>query len=97
MSDIKPEVLLGRGARVETGRAREPRRTALPRGLPSGVYGDGVSFQGVSANPSDSESLLVVPALFTQDGGQRGGFWEVSATWCLLLTFPSLFRWGVAY
>ena len=44
---------------METRRAGEPRRTALPRGLPSRVYGDGVSFQRVSANPSDSESFLV--------------------------------------
>ena len=29
------------------------------------------------ANHSDSESFLVVHALFTQDGCQRGGFWEV--------------------
>ena len=26
---------------------------------------------------SDSESFLVVQALFSQDGHQRGGFWEV--------------------
>ena len=29
------------------------------------------------ANHSDSESFLVVQALFSQDGHQRGGFWEV--------------------
>ena len=29
------------------------------------------------ANHSDSESFLVVHALFTQDGCQREGFWEV--------------------
>ena len=29
------------------------------------------------ANPSDSESFLVVHALSSQDGCQRGGFWEV--------------------
>ena len=28
-------------------------------------------------NPSDSESFLVVQALFSQDGCQREGFWEV--------------------
>ena len=28
-------------------------------------------------NRSDSESFLVVHALFSQDGGQREGFWEV--------------------
>ena len=29
------------------------------------------------ANPSDSKSFLVVHALSSQDGCQRGGFWEV--------------------
>ena len=29
------------------------------------------------ANHSDSESFLVVNALFSQDGCQREGFWEV--------------------
>ena len=29
------------------------------------------------ANHSNSESFLVVHALFSQDGCQRGGFWEV--------------------
>ena len=31
----KQEILLGRGAQVERGRVREPRRTALPRGSQS--------------------------------------------------------------
>ena len=30
-----------------------------------------------SANHSDSESFLVMHALFSQDGYQREGFWEV--------------------
>ena len=29
------------------------------------------------ADHSDSEALLVAHALFSQDGCQRGGFWEV--------------------
>ena len=29
------------------------------------------------ANPSDLESFLVVHALFSQDGCQQEGFWEV--------------------
>ena len=33
----------------------------------------GLSF----GDPSDSESFLVVQALFSQDGCQREGFWEV--------------------
>ena len=34
---IKQETLLGRGAQVESGRLREPRRAALPHGLHSQV------------------------------------------------------------
>ena len=33
----KQGILLGKGTRVETSRVREPRRTALPRGLQSQV------------------------------------------------------------
>ena len=33
----KQEILLGKGTRVGSRRAREPRRTALPRGLQSWV------------------------------------------------------------
>ena len=49
------------------------------------------------ASHSDPESFLVVPALFSQDGCQREGFWEVVRMWRLLLTFPELFRLVVAY
>ena len=48
------------------------------------------------ANHSDSESFLVVHALFSQDGCR-----EDSGRWldmrCLLLTFPELFLLVVAY
>ena len=40
----KQEILLGKGARVESRRVREPRRTALSHGLQSWFYGDGISF-----------------------------------------------------
>ena len=40
----KQEIFLGRGAWEESRRVREPRRTALPRGLSVGFYGDGISF-----------------------------------------------------
>ena len=74
----KQEILWGKGAQVESSRVRKPRITALPcgsksrgfmvMGLVSGLY---------LANHSDSESFLVVPALFSQYGCQREGFWEV--------------------
>ena len=42
-----------------------------------GFYVDG-AVSGLSlANHSDSEFFLVVHALFSQDGCQREGFWEV--------------------
>ena len=34
-------------------------------------------FPGVSGNHSDSGSFLAVDTLLSQDGSQRGGFWEV--------------------
>ena len=62
----------------------EPRRTALPvwqtgshKQSPSGLKVMGL-VSGLSlANHSDSESFLVVHVLFSQDGCQREGFWEV--------------------
>ena len=70
----KQEILLGNGTLVERRRVREPR-TPLPCGLGFTVMGlvSGLSL----ANHSDSESFLVVHALFSQDGCQREGFWEV--------------------
>ena len=73
----KQEILLGKGTRVESSRVREPRRTVLPCGSQSGFMVKWL-VSGLSlANHSDSESLLVVHALFSQDGCQREGFWEV--------------------
>ena len=40
----KQETLLGKGTRVESRKVRESRRIALPRGLQSQVYGDGINF-----------------------------------------------------
>ena len=61
----------------------------MEMGLVSGLF---------LANHSDSESFLVVHALFSQDGCQKEGFWEVVGNmWCLLLTFPELFQLVEAY
>ena len=43
----KQETLLGNGARAESSRVREPRRTALPSGSHVRFYGDRISFQVV--------------------------------------------------
>ena len=73
----KKEILLGKGTRVESRRLREPRRTALSRGSQLGLMLMGLVSRLSLANHSDSESFLVVQALFSQDGCQREGFWEV--------------------
>ena len=94
----KQEILLGKGARVESRRGREPRRTALPRGLAVlGFVVMGLVSRLSLANNSDSESFLVVHDLFGQDGCQREGFWGWSDMCCLLLTFPKLFLLVVVY
>ena len=49
------------------------------------------------ANHSDSEYFLVVHALFSQDGCQQEGFWEVIGHVVSHLTFPELFQLVVAY
>ena len=75
----KQEILLGKDARVESRSAREPRRTTCSA---TWLTGSGFMLTGLVsglslANHSDSGSFLVVPALFSQDGRQREGFWEV--------------------
>ena len=72
----KQEILLRKGTQVESCRVREPRRTALWPAVSGFMVMELVS--GLSlANHSDSESFLVVHALFGQDGCQGEGFWEV--------------------
>ena len=52
-------------------------------------YGDGISLP-------DSESFMVVYTLFSQNGCQREGFWEVVGH-VVILTFPELFWLVEAY
>ena len=66
-------ILLGKGTQMESSRVRETRRTALL--AVSGFMVMGLISWLSLANHSDSESLLVVHALFSQDGCKRG-FWE---------------------
>ena len=49
------------------------------------------------ARHSESGSFLVVHALFSQDGCQREGFWEVVGHVVSPLIFPELFRLVEAY
>ena len=92
------EISLGKGAWAESRRVREPRRTALPQLTISGFMVMGLVSRLSLANHSDSESFLVVHTLFSQDGGQRRGFWEVVRhVVSLFLTCPELFLLVVAY
>ena len=75
----KQEILLGKGTRVESSRVREPRRTALPRGSVLGFMVMGLVSGLYLANRSDSESFLMVHALFSQDGCQRDMISHVSS------------------
>ena len=88
----KQEILLGKGARVESRRGRESRRTALPCGFMVMGLISGLPL----ANHSDSESFLVVPCSAKMDAREKdSGRW--SDMWCLLLTFPELFWLVEAY
>ena len=62
----KQEILLGKGARAESRRVREPRRTALRLARSLGFYAD-VSRWSL-ANHSNSEFLLVAHASLSQGG-----------------------------
>ena len=69
----KQEISLGKGTQVESSRInRNPGEQLF-----HWFYGDGISFQVVFSQSSDPESFLVVYTLFSQDGCQREGFWEV--------------------
>ena len=73
----KQVLLLGKGARAESSRVRGPRRTALSHGLQSHGFMVMGLVSGLSlANHSNTESVLVVHALFSQNACQREGFWE---------------------
>ena len=77
----KQEISLGRGAWVESSRVREHRRNALPYGLQFLVLCNWVGFQIVAGQSLWLRYFLIVYASLSQDGFQRGGFWEVSRTY----------------
>ena len=91
----KQETLLEEGTWVESSRVKESKRTALSRATwlaVSGFMVMGLVSRLFLANHSDSESFLVAHALLSQDGCQREGGGRWKDMWCLLLTFPELFR-----
>ena len=62
----KQEILLRKGAQAESSRVREPRRTVAIWLQPQGFMVMGLGSQLSLANHSESESFLVVQALFSQ-------------------------------
>ena len=93
----KQETLLGRGARVESSRIREPRRTALPCGSQPWVFMVMGLVLGclwpviLTQNPCWWCRHCSVKMNVDKDSGR---WLEI---WCLLLTFPELFPLAVAY
>ena len=68
----KQEMLLGKGAWVQSRRVREPRRTALPQlAAVSGFMVMGLVSRLSLGNHSDSESLPVVPCSAKMDARER--------------------------
>ena len=76
----KQETVLARDAWAESRRVREPRRIVQPRSF----MVVGLVSRLSLAHHSDSGSFLVVRALLSQDGFQRGGFWKVGRTFGII-------------
>ena len=74
----KQEILLGRVPGWGAGGSGNPGGPLCHVARSLGSYGDGTSFRLSLANHFDSESFLVLHALFSQDGCWREGFWEVA-------------------
>ena len=93
----KQEILLGRGAQVESRGVREPRRTALQRLTVSGFMVTGLVSGWSLASRSDSESFwwCVHHSAETDASGEDSG--RRLDMRCHILTFPKLFRLVVAY
>ena len=93
----KREILLGKGTQLESRMVKEPRRTALPRGS----AGSGFMVMGLPsglslANHSQSPSWSCTPCSAKMDAREKDSG-RRSDLWCLLLTFPELFRLVEAY
>ena len=84
----KQEILLGKGTQ---------ENCSVTWLLVSGFMVMGLVSRLSLANHSDSESFLVVHALFSQDGCQREGFWVVVGQVVSPFTFPELFWLVEAY
>ena len=93
----KPKTLLERGAQVEKGRLREPRRTALPCGSRHQVLWQWNQLSWLSlANHLAScpyvaglGSFLVAQTSVSQGEFQREGFWKAGRIYYGLMSPPS--------
>ena len=94
----KQEIFLGKGTRVESSGVKGTQENSSVSWLAvSGFMVMGLVFGLSLANHSDSESFLVVRTLFSQDGCQREGFWEVIGQVVSPLAYPELFWLVEAY
>ena len=104
----KARDFMGRGARVENQRIREPRRAALPRGPRLEFYGDGISFLVVSdqlfwlsvlpGGPSTAQTRWI-PARRILDGGRTHdvSFWPFPNSSCWWWLVSSVFLTKTSY
>ena len=83
----KQEILLGKGAWVESSRVREPRRTAL-------AAVSGFMVMGLVFGLSLDNQLTHSPSKMDAREKDSGRWLDM---WCLLLTFPELFWLVEAY
>ena len=99
----KQELLLGRGAQMESSRVREPRRTALALWF----YGDGISFWVVFSQsfllrvlPGDAHLVQTrwMPARILGGGWTRGvTFWTFLNSHCWWWLISSVFLTRTPY
>ena len=91
----KQEILLRKGTQVESSRVREPRRTDLPHGSGFMVMAL-VSGLSLANFLTQSPSWWCMPCSAKMDAREKDSR-RWSDMWCLLLTFPELFRLVAAY
>ena len=77
----KQEILLARGARVESWRVGSPGDLLCHMAHSLGFYGDGISLSELSLIITMTGSFLVACASLSQNGFQQEGFREVGRTY----------------
>ena len=90
----KQEILLRKGARVESRRVGNPGGLLCHVACSLGFDGDGISFWVVFSFPGGARPVHALPAKMEARAGDSRRRSDMGH---LLLTFPELFRWVVAY